>query len=164
MMMKSIVVLLAAISMLSSGRASAQVTQAAAPPIQLFASSTDVAALIAKAKAERKPDQANFIQPLLALSPYTMQLEYRVLVGPAAVHENDAEIFYVIEGAGTLVTGGTLRSSQRTNAENLTGTGIDGGVSRHVAKGDVLIVPEKTPHWYSSIEGTLVLMSLRRTR
>ena len=53
-----------------------------------------------------------------------------------------------------------LTNEKRTNAENLTGTGIEGGQSRHVAKGDFVMVPEHTPHWFSKIDGTVVLMSL----
>ena len=44
-------------------------------------------------------------QPLLQLSPYNVNLEYRVGVANAALHENEAELFYVIDGAGTMVTG-----------------------------------------------------------
>ena len=136
--------------------------QGAAPAAMLFASSADVAALVAKAKSERKPDQANFVQPIVRLAPYTANLEYRVggVAAPASVHERNAEMFYVIDGAGTLVTGGTLRDEKRTNPDNLTGSAIDGGMPRRLAKGDWVIVPEKTPHWFSQIEGTLVLMSI----
>ena len=82
----------------------------------------------------------------------------------AAVHEHEAELFYVIAGKGTMVTGGTLRAASRTNAENLTGPGIDGGVSRQVAPGDIVLVPENTPHWFSAINGSLTLMSLHLPR
>src|SRR6195256_3990231 len=95
--------------------------QQPAPPAQApktFVSSADVAALAAKAKATRKPDQANLVQPLLQLAPYTANLEYRAAVANAAVHEKEAELFYVVEGAGTLVTGGKLTGQTRTNAEN----------------------------------------------
>jgi len=134
----------------------------AAPAARLFASSADVTAMMAKAKTERKPDQPNFIQPIVQLAPYNANLEYRVagVKAPASVHEREAEMFYVVEGAGTLVTGGTLRDEKRTNAENLTGSAIDGGTPRHIAKGDWVMVPEKTPHWFSQIEGTIVLMSI----
>ena len=132
------------------------------PALKLFASAADVTAMIAKAKAERKPDQPNFIQPIVGLAPYTANLEHRVagIPAPASVHEREAEMFYVVEGAGTLVTGGKLREEKRTNAENLSGTGIDGGSSRRLAKGDWVMVPEKTAHWFTQIEGTLVLMSI----
>ena len=132
------------------------------PPPKLFAGSADIAAMIAKAKAERKPDQANFVQPIVRSAPYSANLEYRVagVNAPASVHERDAEMFYVIEGAGTLVTGGTLRDEKRTNAENLTGSAIDSGTSRRLVKGDWVMVPAKTAHWFTQIDGTLVLMSI----
>jgi len=132
------------------------------PPPKLFAGSADVTALIAKAKAERKPDQANFVQPIVRSAPYSANLEYRVggVNAPASVHERDAEMFYVIEGTGTPVTGGTLRDEKRTNAENLTGSAIDGGASRRLVKGDWVMVPAKTAHWFTQIDGTLVLMSI----
>src|SRR3984885_12902064 len=128
-----------------------------------YTSAKEVAAMMAKAKNERKQDQANFIQSLLQLAPYGANLEYRGVVGPAAVHEKEAELFYVIDGSGTLVTGGKLVGETR-NGENLTGTAIDGGDSKAVAKGDFFIVPENTPHWFSKINGTLVLMSLHVPR
>ncbi len=132
------------------------------PPAKLFAGSADVTAMIAKAKAERKPDQANFVQPIVRLAPFNANLEYRVsgVNAPASVHEREAEMFYVIEGSGTLVTGGTLREEKRTNAENLSGSAIEGGTPRRLVKGDWVMVPEKTAHCFSQIEGTLVLLSI----
>jgi mannose-6-phosphate isomerase-like protein (cupin superfamily) len=136
--------------------------QSPAPPPKLVAGSVEVTAMIAKAKSERKPDQANFVQPIVRLAPYNANLEYRVsgVNAPASVHEREAEMFYVVEGSGTLVTGGTLRDEKRTNADNLSGSAIDGGTPRRMAKGDWVIVPEKTAHWFTQIEGTLVLMSI----
>lgn len=129
---------------------------------KLFASAPDVSALIANAKKARKPDQANFVQPILQLAPYTANLEYRAagINANASVHERDAEMFVVIEGAGTLVTGGKLRDERRTNAANLSGSGIDGGTPRRIATGDFIMVPENTPHWFGEIDGALVLMSI----
>ena len=136
--------------------------QAPQAPPRLFMSAAEVAALVAAAAKDRKPDQANFVQPILQLAPYRANLEYRVagVEANASAHERDAELFVVVEGAGTLVTGGTLRAEQRTNAENRSGTGIDGGTRRRIAKGDYILVPENTPHWFGEIDGTLVLMSL----
>src|ERR1044071_370000 len=115
----------------------AQAPPAPAAP-KLFASAGDVTALIANARKERKPDQADVAQPILQLAPYNANLEYRVagINANASVHEREAEMFYVIEGAGTLVTGGKLKEERRTNAENLSGSAIDGGERRRVAKGD----------------------------
>ena len=136
--------------------------QPAAQSPKLAVSSADVAALAAKAKSERKADQANVVQALVQLAPYTVNLEYRVgsVKANAAVHEREAELFYVLDGSATMVTGGKLHDEKRTNAENLTGESIDGGTSRHIGKGDFVMVPENTPHWFSQIDGTLVLASL----
>ena len=138
----------------------------AAPAAKLFAASADVTAMMAKAKSERKPDQPNFIQPIVQLAPYNANLEYRVagVKAPASVHEREAEMFYVVEGSGTLITGGKLKEEKRTNPENLAGTGIDGGQRRRVAKGDFIMVPENTPHWFGEIDGALVLMSVHVPR
>jgi mannose-6-phosphate isomerase-like protein (cupin superfamily) len=148
---------------LASGFALAQ--QAAAPPPEkLFSSAADVQALIAKAKAERKENAPLVTQRILTLAPYNANLEYRAAVGPAAVHESEAEMFYVIDGSATLVTGGKLADEKRTNAENLSGTGITGGSARPVAKGDFVIVPQGVPHWFSPINGTIILMSVHVPR
>jgi mannose-6-phosphate isomerase-like protein (cupin superfamily) len=141
--------------------------KSAQPPAQTmktFSSSADVEALIAKARSERKENQPVVAERILQLAPYNANLEYRASVGPAAVHEREAEMFYVIDGSATMVTGGKLVKETRTNAENLSGTGIEGGSSRSIAKGDFIIVPENTPHWFSAITGTLVVMSLHVPR
>jgi mannose-6-phosphate isomerase-like protein (cupin superfamily) len=154
----------AAVLALASFAAAGAQAPAPAPDIKTFASSADVQALIANARKIHKPGEPTVIQPLLLLAPYRASLEYRTSVGPAAVHEKEAEFFYVIDGSGTLVTGGKLAGEKRQNPTNLGGTGIDGGQAREVAKGDFIVVPENTPHWFSAIKGELVLMSLHVPR
>ncbi len=140
--------------------------QSAADLAAVFAAAGDVSALVAKAKAERKADQANFVQPIVKLAPYTLNLEYRVpgLAANASVHETEAEIFFVVDGTGTATTGGKLVDEKRTNPENLSGTAIAGGETRKLAKGDVLFVLQKSPHQFSPTGGPLVLMSLHLPR
>lgn len=135
-------------------------------PDKTFTSAADVEAMIAKAKAERKPDQANYLQTLLRLAPYGVNLEYRVqgIDTPATVHEKEAELIYVVDGACTFVTGGKLANEKRTNATNLSGTGIEGGSPRRIAKGDFIFVPENTPHAFTKTEGSLVIMSVHLPR
>jgi mannose-6-phosphate isomerase-like protein (cupin superfamily) len=144
--------------------AAAVVAQPAAPAMKTFTSSAEITSLIAKAKSERKGDAPLVAERILTLAPYNANLEYRAAVGPAAVHEKEAEMFYVIDGSATLVTGGKLVNEKRANPENLNGTAIENGKSQAVAKGDFVIVPENTPHWFSAINGTLVLMSLHVPR
>ena len=151
-----------------AGVAMAQAPAAQAPaapePNKQFASAADVMAILSKAKADLKPDQPQNGGRILRLAPYNVNLEHRVRIGPAAVHEKEAELFYVIDGSGTMTTGGKLKDEKRTNPENLSGTGIEGGTSQAMAKGDWLIVPEGTPHWVSAINGTLVFMTFHVPR
>jgi mannose-6-phosphate isomerase-like protein (cupin superfamily) len=121
--------------------------------LKTFASSADVQALIARAKSEHKEGQAIVTEPILQFAPYAATLEYRASAGAAAVHPDQAEMMYVIEGSATLITGGKL-----------TGKTIEGGESRNVSKGDFLVVPEGTPHWFSAIDSTLVLMTIKMPR
>jgi mannose-6-phosphate isomerase-like protein (cupin superfamily) len=64
------------------------------------------------------------------------------------------EIYYILEGSGTLVTGGTIPDAKpmAPNSTTFQGPRIEGGVSRHVSKGDVIIIPGRTPHWFSNLE------------
>ena len=66
----------------------------------------------------------------------------------------------VIEGRGTVVTGGTLKDERRTNPQNLQGSAIEGGASRTIGKGDFVLVPEQTAHGFTPADGALVLMSV----
>lgn len=138
--------------------------QAPADAMKVFASSADVTALAAQAKSERKEGQALVSKPILRLAPYTASLEYRASVGPAAIHVKEAEFFYVIDGSATMVTGGKLVGETHPNPDNMNGTAIEGGTSRTVSKGDFIVVPENTAHWFSAINGSITLMSLHVPR
>ena len=121
-------------------------SQAADADKTQFMRHKDIMALIAKAKADRKGDAPLVPEPILQLAPYRAQLEYRPGTAPAAVHEKDAELFVVLQGAGDIVTGGKLVDEKRVNANNLSGAKIANGDSHKVAVGDTLLVPANTPH------------------
>jgi mannose-6-phosphate isomerase-like protein (cupin superfamily) len=73
----------------------------------------------------------------------------------ANLHETKVtEVYYILEGSGTLVTGGTIPDAKPMSAGSTTlqGPRIEGGVPRHVAKGDVIIIPGRVPHWFSNLE------------
>ena len=71
----------------------------APPPPKMFTTNAEVQDLIAKAKSQRKEGQAIVTQRILSLAPYNANLEYRASVGPASVHEKEAEMFFVIDGS-----------------------------------------------------------------
>jgi mannose-6-phosphate isomerase-like protein (cupin superfamily) len=162
--MRAFAIVLAITLIASAAVAQQPAAQTPDQAMKTFSSSSDVVALIAKAKSETKEGQPTVTEPILLLAPYKAQLEYRTAVGPASVHEREAELMYVIDGTGTITVGGKLVNEKRTNPDNLSGTAIEGGTPRNVAKGDFIIVPENTPHWFGTINGTLILMTFHVPR
>ena len=142
----------------------AAATLLAADPAVLpaFVSASDLAKLIERAKTERKPDQINFTQRLSNHGSYRATFESRMAGKPTNpnIHETDTELVYVIDGAGMLTMGGTLKDEKRTNEANRSGSGINGGSKRHIAKGDFFIIPEGIAHAFTDVEGTLVIISV----
>src|SRR5262245_22359764 len=155
--MRIAIVALALISLVSL---SIWAQQPAAAPQGGTVTAADLAAIVAK-----QPKDRNGNQTFLQLAPYNVNMEHRVPVPQnASIHDKEAELFYVIDGGGTIVTGGKLVNPNRTNADNSTGSVIEGGVSRKIAKGDWVLVPEGVPHWFSAIDGQLTMMSLHLPR
>ena len=88
--------------------------------------------------------------------------------GDAIRHQTSVtEIYYMLEGTATLVTGGTIveeRStgvSPNTKRPNFGGPRIDGGVARKVVPGDVIIIPGNTPHWWSALNTDIRYLIVR---
>ena len=77
-----------------------------------------------------------------------------------AVHDDVAEVYYVIAGKGTMKLGGTITDWERRpvspeNGEGSRGTTAVGAKDVTISKGDMLIIPAGTPHkWESSDEFT----------
>ena len=86
---------------------------------------------------------------------YRINLVRRVKPGAALAHAGNTELLYITEGAGTLVTGGTLAKAAGGTAT------IENGDTRRVVKGDVILVPANTPHWYKDIEGSITYLEVR---
>lgn len=67
------------------------------------------------------------------------------------IHTRDTDIFYVTSGEATFVAGGKAVSAKETAPNELRGTGIDGGTTYHLKKGDIMIIPHGIPHWFQKI-------------
>ena len=70
---------------------------------------------------------------------------------PAEVHDKETDVMYITDGEATMVTGGTLIESKVTRPGQLIGSGIMGGETHHVSKGDVIVIPAGIPHWFKEI-------------
>jgi len=71
--------------------------------------------------------------------------------GEAEVHQKTNHVFIVVDGEATFVTGGSLVNAKQTAPDQLRGSSIQGGETRHLTKGDVITIPAKTPHWFKEI-------------
>jgi mannose-6-phosphate isomerase-like protein (cupin superfamily) len=85
----------------------------------------------------------------------------RNVPGDAVFHESKtSETYVMLEGAGTLVTGGTL-AGRKPSEGTIRAERIEGGVSRRIVKGDVVVIPGRTPHWWSQLEGDIKYIIIR---
>jgi mannose-6-phosphate isomerase-like protein (cupin superfamily) len=87
----------------------------------------------------------------------------KTLAGGANKHEvNTTEIYYMLKGAATLVTGGTMRpAGPPIPGTSARSPGIDDGVTRRLTAGDVVIIPGHTPHWWSELETDIEYLIFR---
>lgn len=84
----------------------------------------------------------------------------------ALVHDRVTETYYVLSGAGTLVTGGTLRNAKPTDLSRVNAgmsqTGArEGGQSRRVKPGDIIVIPAGTPHSFSELDSPISYLVYR---
>jgi mannose-6-phosphate isomerase-like protein (cupin superfamily) len=136
------------------------------------ASSGEIQALVQKTAAAPVSDQA--------LRVVSINGEYNVGVGVVhraktagrdagggIEHSQITEIYHVIEGNATLVTGGTMENLTEVppdspvvavlNGPSTRGGPIQNGVSRKIGPGDVVIIPPNTPHWFSEISSDQIV-------
>ena len=153
MTMPRLFVLMLAGSLLGAGPAVAQ-TDAAR-----LASSAEIRAKV-RAMAARMGKSSFAYEPLVSEGGRVAALEYWKAPGKPAVHPEEAEYALVIEGSGTLVSGGTMADAKETRPGLVEGSRIDGGTTRRLATGDVILVPAGVPHWFG-IDGKLVLLGMK---
>jgi len=85
---------------------------------------------------------------------YMVNASRRDKAGQAEVHVLDTDVIYVQDGAATFVTGGTVVNPKTVETNEIRGDTVDGGETRRLAKGDVITVPNGTPHWFKDVRGS----------
>lgn len=126
----------------------------------------DIQAMLRKVAAQRVSDQQ--------MRVVSINDEYNVGVGVVRRaktsgrdagggidHSQITEVYHVMEGTGTFVTGGVILNQKPfapdsqvvkvLNGPSTNGGPIEGGVSRKVGPGDVIVIPPNTAHWFSEI-------------
>jgi glc operon protein GlcG len=93
--------------------------------------------------------------PLLEIANYKIHASHRDAPGIVEVHTKDTDIIYMLEGTATFVTGGSVVGAKNIEPEEIRGTDVKGGETRTITKGDVIVVPHNTPHWFKEVKGPL---------
>jgi uncharacterized protein GlcG (DUF336 family)/quercetin dioxygenase-like cupin family protein len=89
--------------------------------------------------------------PLLEVPEYKIHASRRTKSGLAEVHEHETDVVYVLEGSATFVTGGKLVDANTVSPGEIRGTDVQGGETRRLVKGDVVVVPPNTHHWFKEV-------------
>jgi mannose-6-phosphate isomerase-like protein (cupin superfamily) len=97
-------------------------------------------------------------------SSYKISTSRRTGPGIVEVHDRDTDIFYVLDGSATFVTGGNVVEPKPSGPAEVRGREITGGESRQLAKGDMMVVPSGVPHWFKQVNGTFVYLVIKITR
>jgi len=141
------------------------------PPPPVPPAATDVSAAQIRAFLDELPRDAVSDLPIRVVG---VTGDYRVGVygvfrpkavgGDANLHRVDrTEIYYMLSGTATLVTGGTMVDpvDSPTSTTTQRAPRIEGGVTRRVVPGDVVIIPGHTPHWWSALDSDIEYLIFR---
>ncbi|HET7471430.1 MAG TPA: cupin domain-containing protein [Gemmatimonadales bacterium] len=90
--------------------------------------------------------------PLVEVGDYKIHASRREGPGMVEIHTRDTDIAYVLQGSATLVTGGTAVAVKDIGPEELRGTAIQGGETRQLQVGDVVVIPNGVPHWFKEVQ------------
>lgn len=90
---------------------------------------------------------------LLATNNFKVMALRREQPGEVEIHDRDTDIFYILEGSATFVTGGIADDPKTTTPGEKRAHNITGGEQRHLAKGDVMVIPKGVPHWFKDVSG-----------
>jgi mannose-6-phosphate isomerase-like protein (cupin superfamily) len=118
------------------------------------------AADLQAALAKLPTDRPNAAARVFTLDPYAVSVEQRQpRAQGAASHADRAELFYVINGSGTMLTGGTITDGKVAGV-NTQGSTISGGTRIEFKTGDFIMVPSGVPHQFVDLTAPVHVMSM----
>ncbi len=102
--------------------------------------------------------------PLLENEIFKVHASRREGPGVPEIHHKDTDIVYVLSGSATLVTGGEVVDAKETAPSEVRGASIQGGETRKLVPGDVVVVPAGTPHWFKEVQTPFTYYVVKATR
>ena len=89
---------------------------------------------------------------------YEVQTNRRVKDGNIEIHVKETDIFYVMDGSATFWVGGTAVDPHPGRPDRplqLTAKDIENPEVHELKKGDVIVIPAGTPHWFKKVNGSI---------
>jgi mannose-6-phosphate isomerase-like protein (cupin superfamily) len=127
------------------------------PSATTYLTDSELRRAIQTAPEEQAGHPGLYVVRLSSKSEYPVVGVRRTTAGKAEVHAEFTGVWYVIEGAATLVTGGSVVAGASTAPGEVRGGSIKDGSARKIQKGEFAVIPAGTPHWVSSIDGKELL-------
>jgi mannose-6-phosphate isomerase-like protein (cupin superfamily) len=121
-----------------------------------FATFCSAAVLLAAAASDPKVtyiphDRVRKGGTLVSAPDLSVLISHRAGPGEVEVHDKETDTFYVLDGAATLITGGTMVGGRITAPNQHRGKSITGGDAHQLTKGDVIVIPAGVPHWFKDV-------------
>jgi mannose-6-phosphate isomerase-like protein (cupin superfamily) len=82
----------------------------------------------------------------------SVEVVKRTAVGRAEVHRKWTDVWHVIAGTATLVTGGTLANASESEPGELRANAVSGGQTTRIGAGDLIVIPAGVPHWVKAVQ------------
>lgn len=92
---------------------------------------------------------------LVTASDVLVSGSHREKPGQVEVHDKEMDVIYVVDGTATFVSGGKIVGAKSSRPDQWLGTDITGGTTQKLVKGDVIVVPAGTPHWFKEVPGPI---------
>ena len=136
---------------------------------------TAFATLTVSSSAQAPPSTATIIEsnkvaaafakgmPLVENAQFKVHASRREAPGIVEIHARDTDIIHVLEGSATFVTGGAAIEPKTIAPDEIRGKEIQGGETRRIGKGDVIIVPNGVPHWFKQVDAPLLYYVVKVT-
>lgn len=158
--------MLAVLFVLAHAAASAQ------PPVATDVTKADLDATLKRAPAAGVMDQQIRVVDIGKYNVAVGILHRAAKAKQTAIsHGNVTEVYHILEGSGTLVTGGTIVAATPVAADSetsrvlvgpsTTGPSVQNGQSRKVSPGDVIVIPPGVAHWFSSMDADMNYLVIR---
>lgn len=150
-----------------------QAAMAATPSTPSVSSIETGAAFMTKAEFQKQieimkrdllPGTFQIARPVLKAEGSAAALEYWLRPRPPAVHSAEAEYVIILEGSGTLRSGGSLTNAHETRPGLLEGDDIAGGTLRQLKAGDTLLIPAGMPHWFGIDTAGLTMLGIKMSK